>query len=92
MKTIEQIETEIERLTKLRNDVKVRAESLTPSQRVAELLHEKRCRPCSEDQCGWCYESWAKPGSTRRRWEERARKSMEKMTEAEIANALDVLG
>lgn len=89
---IEQIETEIERLTKLRDSIKAHAESLTPSQRVAELLHDHRCRSSHEDQCGWHYESWAKPGPTRSGWEERARKAMESLTEEQIEKALEVLG
>lgn len=41
---------------------------MTQSQELAGLIHKKRCHWNHMDQCGWDYESWDKPGSTRDRY------------------------
>jgi hypothetical protein len=88
---IKEIESEIERLKKLHEEIKARAEKLTPAQRVAELLHAKQCRASHEDQCGWHYESWDKMGFSRNEWHERAVRALESLSEKEIEKALEVL-
>ncbi len=38
-----------------------RLASLTPAQRLAELLHDKLCTLNHTDYCGWYYGSWKSP-------------------------------
>jgi cell division septum initiation protein DivIVA len=39
---------------------------------VADFMHEKMCHHNHVDGCGWDYESWDRPGSTRQSWMDKA--------------------
>ena len=45
---------------------------MTDLQRLADAMHSIRCHWNHTDMCGYDYESWEKPGSTRERWLKRA--------------------
>ncbi len=38
-----------------------RTTTLTPAQRIAEVIHSKICRDNHTDVCGWDYGSWDQP-------------------------------
>ena len=54
-------EGELEELKRQR----ARFEKLRPDQKIAEALHSRMCTLSHEDQCGWGYDSWEKPGNER---------------------------
>lgn len=45
---------------------------LTPAQRMANFLHKELCHMNHEDMCGWEYNSWERPDSSRLRYLEKA--------------------
>jgi hypothetical protein len=71
---------------------KQKFEALTDTQKLADLLHTKRCTANHTDGCGWCYESWAKPGYSRNMWWDKADEVLNRMTYDEAVKALKILG
>ena len=57
-RAITEKEGELEELKRQR----ARFEKLRPDQKIAEALHSRMCTHNHDDQCGWGYESWEKPG------------------------------
>lgn len=53
-----------QKINKLKNE-KEAFESLTPRQRLAELIHDKQCRWNHTDGCGWFYEKWDSVGHSK---------------------------
>ncbi len=61
-----------------------RLASLTPSQRIAEKLHELECDLSHEDICDFDYDkNWEKPGATRQEYLKRAERLLEVLSDNE---------
>lgn len=65
--------------------------AVPPEQRIAELLHSSLCTANHIDQCGWGYENWERPGSTRRRYLNKATVLLAEYTVEEIVDAFGIV-
>lgn len=64
MTNLHELDQKIAELQKLRDEEASRLGSLTETQKLAELLHDKKCPYSHEDQCSWHYENDANKWST----------------------------
>lgn len=55
-------------------------EGMAKNHRLAEAIHSKQCHAAHEDQCGWYYENWSKPGYSRKAYLEKADAMLREMT------------
>ena len=86
---IAECEKKIVELQKKREQLK----SLSPAQRVAELLHGKFCHYNHTDGCGWFYFDWNNlpRNSDRQCWLDKAEKLLLKFDEQTIQEFLGLL-
>lgn len=73
----------------LLQEQKETALALAPDERVADAIHMTTCHASHIDQCGYEYESWNNPGTSRKRYQKQAMKLLEVVDEH---NAIKVLG
>ena len=59
-----------------------------PNEQVAEILHNKLCRSSHEDQCGFYWESWLKPGSTRKYYLDKADHILKISTDLDVVKQI----
>lgn len=87
--TIDELQSEVERLTKeLEAAKKAQIELSDGNPRaIAELLHEKLCRQNHTDGCDWQYRSWENLGYARTEWLQKATQLIDKAKELGLAPA-----
>ena len=76
-KTVKELEQGVADARKALEVGKIREQSLKemgPAIPMAEELHDWLCHSNHTDGCGWCYESWEKPGHARRGYVEMAQR------------------
>jgi hypothetical protein len=86
--TIESIDKEIQQLEEKKQELlrkKSELNSLTPSQRIANILHSKQCH---WNGCGWEYSSWCDPCNTRLDY---LKKAQAMLREVDFDTAIKVL-
>ena len=69
--------SKLEKQIKIINDIKNEIKNLTDAQKLANILHKKKCKHNHTDGCGWYYESWENPGFCRKEWLGKAEKLLE---------------
>ena len=67
-----------------------RLASLTPSQELAEEMHERWCRLNHTDGCGWGYEGTDWMGHAHSHWHKRASAIMHEFPEQSVAEIIRI--
>lgn len=70
---------------------KRKLEILPNTKKLAEIIHDKRCRWNHTDGCGWFYESWENIGYSRQEYLKKADEVISKNPDLDFKQLLNVI-